>query len=193
MENTRTIRLAVFASGAGSNAQQIINFFKENGLITVALIAGNNLSSGVVSIAKSEGLPFLWFDKKRFYDDGYLDEIGNYNVDFIILAGFMWKVPLTIINRYPGKIINLHPALLPKFGGKGMFGMNVHKAVIDSKEKESGITIHYVDEFYDHGNIIFQSRCVVDPSESPGSLAAKIHTLEHLHYPVVINDLITKG
>ena len=193
MENTQTIKLAIFASGAGSNTREIINFFKSSHLVEVVLIAGNNLKSGVATIAKDEGLPFLWFDKKRFYDDGYVTDIGSYNLDLIILAGFMWKIPLTILNKYPGKIINIHPALLPKYGGKGMFGMHVHKAVIEAKEKESGITIHYVDEFYDHGNIIFQKRCIVEPSDTPETLANKIHELEHEHYPVVIQEEITKA
>ena len=186
-------RIAIFASGTGSNAQRIISHFRDHPTVKVVLIAGNNKQAGIVEIAKKEDLPFLWFDKRRFYDYGYIVELDRYKVDFIVLAGFMWKVPGNIINKYPGKIINIHPALLPKYGGKGMFGSHVHHAVIESKDKESGITIHYVDEIYDHGSIIFQARCPVESGDTAESLADKIHTLEYHHYPTVIEKLIVGG
>lgn len=185
-------RLAILASGTGTNALQIIQHFKKSTEAEVGIIAGNNMDAGVVGIAGKQGLPFLHLQRERFYNDGYLAEMIAYNIDLILLAGFMWKVPLSIISAYHGKILNIHPSLLPKFGGKGMFGIHVHKAVLDAGEAESGITIHYVDEIYDHGNIIFQARCPVDPLETPDALAAKIHKLEHQYYPQVVEDIIRK-
>ncbi len=199
-------RIAIFASGNGSNAQKIIDYFKAPSIssdgvigpaihivesIKVVLIVCNNPEAGVLKIAQKESIPTLLIERKKFYEDGYLYELKKYKIDFIVLAGFMWKVPSELIQSYQNKIINIHPALLPKFGGKGMFGNIVHEAVINSKEKESGITIHYVDEFYDHGKIIFQAKCKVDENDTPEILAKKIHALEHTHYPVVIERIFT--
>ena len=128
----------------------------------------------------------------RSYGDHYLKELQKKQVDLIILAGFLWKIPSPLINAYPQKIVNIHPALLPKYGGKGMYGSRVHQAVIDAKEKESGITIHYVDEIYDHGKIVLQAACPVDEQDTAETLAAKVHALEHLHYPAVIAQLVKK-
>ncbi len=190
-QKNRTVNVAIFASGAGSNAQKIIDVFRKDDLIKIKLIVCNNPDAGVLSIAANEKIPSLLIKKKRFYEeDAYLPELKEQQIDFIVLAGFLLKVPSILINRYPNKIVNIHPALLPKYGGKGMYGSKVHEAVIAAKEKESGISIHYVDEIYDHGNIIFQARCTIDETESPASLAQKIHLLEHQHYPETIARLL---
>lgn len=183
--------IAIFASGTGSNAQKIINHFRNSDTVKVALIVCNNPKAGVLQIAAAEKIPALLIQKQRFYEeDAYLDEIKNHQIGFIILAGFLWKVPAALISGYPNKIINIHPALLPKYGGKGMYGAKVHEAVIAAGEKESGITIHYVDEIYDHGNIIFQATCNVDENDTPERLAQKVHLLEHKHYPEVISRIV---
>ncbi|MES2848581.1 MAG: phosphoribosylglycinamide formyltransferase [Bacteroidota bacterium] len=190
-QKNRAVNVAIFASGAGSNAQKIIDVFRNDDLIKIKLIISNNAEAGVLSIAANEKIPSLLIKKKRFYEeDAYLPELKEQQIDFIVLAGFLLKVPSILINRYPNKIVNIHPALLPKYGGKGMYGSKVHEAVIAAKEKESGISIHYVDEIYDHGNIIFQARCTVDENENPATLAQKIHLLEHKHYPEVIARLL---
>lgn len=187
----KPVSIAIFASGAGSNAQKIIDRFRSDDSVMISLIVCNNPAAGVLNIAAKEIIPALLIEKKRFLDgDHYLAELQENQVDFIILAGFLWKIPLGIINAYPQKIINIHPALLPKYGGKGMYGSKVHQAVIDAKDKESGITIHYVDEIYDHGKIILQATCPVDDEDTADTLAAKVHALEHLHYPAVIADLV---
>lgn len=154
------------------------------------MIVSSNAQAGVVQIARAANIPVLVVDKGRFNETGYVRELKEANVDFIVLAGFLWKVPTPLIEAYPRRIINLHPALLPKFGGKGMYGERVHKAVLASKEPESGMTIHYVDEVYDHGDIIFQASCKIEPGETPESLASKIHRLEHLHYSRVIEQIL---
>jgi phosphoribosylglycinamide formyltransferase-1 len=189
--------IAIFASGAGSNAEKIIEHFtsptallQRESEAKVVLIVSNNPEAGVVKIAGKKKIPFLIIEKNKFNQQGYLSELNNYQIDLIILAGFLWKIPSLMIQAYQNKIINIHPALLPKFGGKGMYGSKVHQAVINLKEKESGITIHYVDEIYDHGKIIFQARCTVDENETPESLAKKIHVLEHEHYPPIIEKFL---
>ncbi|MFM6925736.1 MAG: formyltransferase family protein [Ferruginibacter sp.] len=186
-------QVAIFASGAGSNAQQIINYFKSSESIRITLIVCNKPGAGVLAIAEEAGIPTLLIEKERFAaGDAYLPELSHHKIDFIVLAGFLWKMPVSLIQAYPKKIINIHPALLPKYGGKGMYGSKVHEAVIAAGEKESGITIHYVDEIYDHGEIIFQATCAVDKNDTAASLARKIHVLEHANYPAVIDDLIKK-
>ncbi len=185
--------VAIFASGAGSNAEQIIKHFAFSSRVKIALIVCNRPLAGVLTIAKKAVIPSLLIEKERFFNaDNYLPELQKYNINLIVLAGFLWKIPAPIINAYPKKIINIHPALLPKYGGGGMYGSRVHEAVITAKEKESGITIHYVDELYDHGEIIFQASCAVDAQDTAATLAQKIHVLEHLHYPKVIGALIQK-
>lgn len=184
-------RIAIFASGAGSNAQKIIDHFKKATIAKVALVLSNNLHAGVLQIAAMENIPAVVIEKKFFYETGYLEMLWEHEIDLIVLAGFLWKVPLMLIKAYHNKIINIHPALLPKFGGKNMYGQLVHEAVIQSGEKESGITIHYVDEIYDHGKIIFQTTCRVEEDDTPQSLAEKIHQLEHTHYPQVIEKLVS--
>lgn len=191
MTDTRQpIRIAIFASGAGSNAQQIINYFKQSAKATIVLIICNNPKAGVLQIATKENVPFLLIEKNKFSETGYVNEIKSYESDFIVLAGFLWKVPSVLINAFKHKIINIHPALLPAFGGKGMYGNAVHAAVISAKEKQSGITIHYVDEKYDHGKIIFQIKCTVDENETAESLAKKIHKLEHEYFPKIIDKVV---
>ncbi|HQW92854.1 MAG TPA: phosphoribosylglycinamide formyltransferase [Ferruginibacter sp.] len=186
-------RVAVFASGAGTNAQQIIKKFTGAADIKIALVVCNKQGAGVLSIAEKNGIPALLIEKEQFFNgDHFLPELEKHKIDFIVLAGFLWKVPVPLIQAYPKKIINIHPALLPKHGGKGMYGNKVHEAVIAAGEKESGISIHYVDEIYDHGDIIFQAACTVDENDSAESLAKKIHSLEHTHYPEVIAGLIEK-
>jgi formyltetrahydrofolate-dependent phosphoribosylglycinamide formyltransferase len=188
--------VAIFASGAGSNAEKIIQQMEiaakaGKGSFKVDLIVCNKPTAGVLSIAANHQIDTLLIDKEQFLNgDGYATELTARGIEFIVLAGFLWKIPVTLIKAYTNNIINIHPALLPKYGGKGMYGDKVHQAVIAAGEKESGITIHYVDEIYDHGNIIFQAKCIVDQKDSPSTLAQKIHQLEHQHYPEVIDNLL---
>ena len=151
----------------------------------------NKTGAGVVGIAQAAGIPVLIIEKEPFlHGNGYADELKSRGIDFIILAGFLLKLPPTLVKAFSGKMINIHPALLPKFGGRGMYGHFVHEAVIAAGEEQSGITIHYVDEWYDHGNIIFQAHCPVSKQDTPDSLAKKIQALEHTHYPAVIEQTI---
>jgi phosphoribosylglycinamide formyltransferase-1 len=187
----QTIHVAIFASGAGSNAQKLIDHFRHHSLIKIALIVCNKPDAGVLTIAQKENIPILLIEKETFFrGNAYVDEIKQHNVDFIVLAGFLWKVPVALIKAFPQCIINIHPALLPNYGGKGMYGRFVHEAVIEAKEKESGISIHYVDELYDHGQLIFQARCTIDANDTADSLAHKIHALEHEHYPIIVEKVI---
>lgn len=184
-------KICVFASGAGSNAQKIIDHFLHSDVARVTLIVCNKPGAGALHIAEREKIPSLLIEKEKFFrGNAYTDELKAAGIDLIVLAGFLWKIPSTLIRAFSGKIINIHPALLPKYGGKGMYGQHVHQAVIDNKEKESGITIHYVDELYDHGQIIFQATCPVMENDTAGTLAQRIHILEHQHYPVVIGQLL---
>ena len=185
--------IAIFASGAGSNAKKIIEHFSGSDKVSVALVVCNNPLAGVLQVAEQGKIKTLLIERQRFLKgDGYLPELENAGIDFIVLAGFLWKIPNTLIEAYPQNIVNIHPALLPKFGGKGMYGQYVHEAVIAAAEKESGITIHYVDGHYDNGDIIFQAKCSVSREDTPHSLAQKIHVLEHQHFPVVIEGLVNK-
>src|SRR5215204_5470784 len=185
--------IAIFASGTGSNASRIIEYFhqKHEAIATVKLIVCNKPGAGVVEVARENRVPTLLIDKEKFFrGNAYVDELKAAKIDFIVLAGFLWKIPQNLIYHYRNKIINIHPALLPKFGGKGMYGSRVHEAVINCGEHESGITIHYVDEHYDNGDVIFQKRVPVADNETPESLASKIHDLEHTHYPMIIEQLL---
>lgn len=187
----QVFRLAIFASGAGSNAQKIIDHFRHHPGIRVELIVCNKPGAGVLGIAEKERIRSLLIEKERFFrGDAYVAELKNEKIDLIVLAGFLWKIPTELISHWPGKIINIHPALLPKYGGKGMYGAFVHEAVITANEKESGITIHFVDEHYDHGATIFQAVCEIEPGDTAASLAAKIHALEHEHFPKVIESVL---
>lgn len=189
----RMIQIAVFASGAGSNAQKIIEYFntREQSLAKVSLVVCNKPGAGVLQIAANAGIPTLIIERQRFLQgDGYVPELQARGIRFIVLAGFLWKVPLSLIDAFPRRIVNIHPALLPKWGGKGMYGAFVHQSVISAAEAESGITIHYVDEHYDHGDTIFQATCPVEPGDTPETLAQKVHVLEHRFYPEVIERVI---
>ena len=190
---SKIINIAIFASGAGSNAQQIIDHFASSTTVKIALIVCNKHGAGVLNIAAGYNIPSLLIEKERFFKgDNYLPELQNHPIDFIVLAGFLWKIPEPLIKAFPKKMINIHPALLPKYGGKGMFGHFVHEAVINNAEKESGITVHYVDELYDHGEIIFQGKCAITENDTAATLSQKIHALEHRHYPCVIENLLQK-
>ncbi len=186
-------RIAIFASGAGSNTQQVINYFNSisTPVATVVLIACNKPVAGVLEIAQKEGIESLLIDRERFFNgDAYLPVLQKAKIDLIVLAGFLWKIPLQFIHAFRNRIINIHPALLPKYGGNGMYGNKVHEAVINSGEKKSGITIHYVNEHYDEGDIIFQATCEVLTDDTAETLAQRIHQLEHQHYPKVIEKMV---
>ena len=184
-------RIAIFASGAGSNAQKIIDRFRHHIYIKVALVVCNKPGAGVLSIAQKEGIPILEIEKERFFrNDAYIPVLREHQIDFIVLAGFLWKIPTDLVKAFPNRIVNIHPALLPKYGGKGMYGQFVHEAVINAGDKESGITIHFVDEQYDHGAHIFQAKCPIVETDTPFSLAEKIHMLEHLHFPRIVEEVI---
>ena len=186
------IHIAIFASGAGTNARKIIEYFENRGLrIKVSLIVCNVAGAGVLEIAKEKGIPSLIINKADFTATGYVESLQNADINFIVLAGFLWKVPEVLVRAYPKAIINIHPALLPKYGGKGMYGARVHEAVIAAKEKESGITIHWVNEHYDEGAIIFQASCSIDANDTAETLANKIHALEHAHYAPTIEKLLS--
>ncbi len=186
-------QLIIFASGAGSNAARIIDHFRHRKDAKVSLIVCNKPGAGVIGIADKEGIPVLMIEKERFFrGDAYVAELMAQEPALIILAGFLWKIPPALIHAFRGQIINIHPALLPAYGGKGMYGRHVHEAVIAAGEVQSGITIHYVDEHYDHGDTLFQARCPVLPNDNADSLAERIHALEHLHYPRVIEELLSR-
>ena len=185
--------IAIFASGSGTNAENIIKYFSNKNSAKVSLVLSNRRQALVLKRAEALNIRTLFFEHKEFYVTGkVLRYLALYKIDFIVLAGFLWLVPETIIEKYPGRIINIHPALLPFYGGKGMYGDIVHKSVIENHDTESGITIHYVNKMYDKGDIIFQTRCIVDPSDTHDSLAEKVHALEYLHYPKVIEELVLK-
>ena len=186
-----SIRIAIFASGTGSNARKIMEHFQDHPAIRVALVVSNNVDAGVLEIARNFDIKSLIINKKQLNDPGLLESIlQDHGIQCIVLAGFLLKIPDHRITAYPQKIVNIHPALLPAFGGKGMYGMHVHEAVIKSGVKESGISIHYVDNQYDHGETIFQARCTVSPDETPESLSKKIQRLEHEHYASVLERLL---
>jgi phosphoribosylglycinamide formyltransferase-1 len=191
MNHEHKSHIAIFASGAGSNAKRMIEYFRHSEQICINLIICNKPGAGVLGIAEKAGIETLLIEKEKFFrGDAYLPELQKHQINFIVLAGFLWKIPNQLIHAFPNKIVNIHPALLPKYGGKGMYGHHVHEAVIRAKDKESGITIHYVDEIYDHGKTIFQTTCTIDEKDTPDSLAQKIHTLEHEHYPRVVEQII---
>lgn len=182
--------IAIFASGTGSNAVKIIEYFREKPHYQF-IVLSNKKDAPVLEKAQNLGIKTWTFGKQDFYENSkVLDILKEQKVDFVVLAGFLWLVPEHIVKHFTNKIINLHPALLPKYGGKGMFGHKVHEAVIQAKEKESGITIHYVNERYDEGSIIFQAQCQVNEGDTPESLASKIHALEHEHLPRVLEKLL---
>jgi phosphoribosylglycinamide formyltransferase-1 len=185
--------IAIFASGSGTNAENIIKYFSNKNSGCVSLVLSNKPQSFVLKRAAALGISSVFFDREELYTkETVLGYLSSYKIDFIVLAGFLWLIPDNILTRYERKIVNIHPALLPSYGGKGMYGMAVHRAVLDNHDTVSGITIHYVNRFYDEGDIIFQAECRVDPSDTPETLAAKVHALEYEHFPRVIEDLILK-
>jgi phosphoribosylglycinamide formyltransferase-1 len=184
--------IVIFASGGGSNAEKIINYFANSPLARVVLVLSNNTNAGVLEKAKAHEIPTLTFTKEELNNGWVLRHLTAFNPHLIVLAGFLQKFPSDIIAAYPHKVINIHPALLPKYGGKGMYGIHVHRAVLENNEPESGITIHYVDENYDEGNIIFQQSIALQGCTTPEDVAAKVLTLEHEHFPKVIEQLITE-
>ena len=187
-----TLKLAIFASGNGSNAQAIIEHLLTNSAVEVSKIYTNNKDAYVIERGNKFDVSSVVFNKSEFIGEEFTNALQSENYDLIILAGFMWLVPPAIVSSYKNKIVNIHPALLPAYGGKGMYGDNVHKAVIANKELKSGITIHYVNENYDEGDIIFQAECPVRSTDTSNSLAERIHKLEHKHYPEVIEKLCTE-
>jgi phosphoribosylglycinamide formyltransferase-1 len=183
--------IAVFASGSGTNAEAIFKHFKDHSLIEVVGLLSNNSKALALERAKNYDIPTMVFNRKMFYETHeVLDWMKEKIVTHVVLAGFMWHVPSYLIEAYPDKIINIHPALLPKFGGKGMYGMNVHEAVKAAGERETGITIHIVNEVYDDGKILFQDKCAIEQNYSPEEIANKVHALEHQHYSVIIEKWI---
>ncbi|MDR0874387.1 MAG: phosphoribosylglycinamide formyltransferase [Prevotellaceae bacterium] len=185
------MNIAIFASGSGSNAERIIRYFEENNAVHFPLILSSNPNAYVLERAKTLGVPTVVFTRQELNEtDKILQVLQQNEIDFIVLAGFLQKIPDNLITAYPNKIINIHPALLPKYGGKGMYGHHIHEAVIANAEAESGITIHYINEHYDEGNIIFQTRCALTPADTPDTLAEKIHQLEYEFYPQIISEII---
>lgn len=186
------VKIAVFASGSGTNAENIVKYFKNSTLCKVELILSNKNNAYVLERAKQLGVHSFVFSANQLNETTLVDDLLEENcIDFIILAGFLLKIPQRIIEKYPSKIINIHPALLPAYGGKGMYGIKVHRAVIEAGEQESGITIHLVDEHFDNGQIIFQAKCSISKDDTPEDLAVKIHLLEQLHFPRVIEEFLT--
>lgn len=184
-------KIAIFASGNGSNAEHISRYFLDKKTAEVCLILTNNPNAGVLTRARKLKIPAVVFSKEEFlHSDKIINLLLAYEIDFIVLAGFLWLVPLNILQTFRNRIVNIHPALLPKYGGKGMYGERVHEAVIASGDSKSGISIHYVNEKYDEGQIIFQAEVAVEPTDTPDSLASKIHELEYAHFPVVIEKVI---
>ena len=185
-------RLALFASGSGTNAENIIRHFRNSPHVMVQAVYCNKPDAGVLRRAADLGIATRVFTRTEFYESGQIvKELKAAAVDWIVLAGFLWLVPQSMIDAYPHRIVNIHPALLPGLGGKGMYGTRVHEAVIASGAKESGITIHYVDEKFDEGEIILRASCPVLPGDTSDTLAARVHALEYKHYPVVIEKLLT--
>ena len=184
-------RLALFASGNGSNAQRIIEYFTGHSTITIDLVLCNKPGAQVLKRAETLGVSSILFNRATFYETSEIpDLLREKNISHLILAGFLWLIPQNILSIYPGKIINIHPALLPKYGGKGMYGMKVHEAVIAAGDAESGITIHHVDEKYDEGKIIFQAKCLITAGDTPESLAEKVHALEYRYFAAVIEKVV---
>ena len=185
-------RIAIFASGSGTNAENIITYFQKNTKAKVVLVLSNNPKALVLERASKLGVQNRVFNKQQLNDSKWAIE-NLKNLDLIVLAGFLWKFPEHLLENYKNKVVNVHPALLPKHGGKGMYGMHVHNAVVENKEVESGITIHYVNEHYDEGAIIFQAKCAVNNTDTPSDVAAKIHQLEMTHFPEVVQQILSEN
>ena len=187
-------KIAIFASGSGTNAEAIIKYFENHESIEISMILSNNPKAYVLQRAENHKIPQFVFTREMFYKKKIVDEMMKSNgIDFIVLAGFMWLIPERFVLNFKNKMVNIHPALLPKYGGKGMYGSHVHEAVVVNKEKESGITIHWVNAAYDEGDIIFQAKCNVDPTDTADDVANKIHKLEHVFYPRIIAKAISEA
>ncbi|MCF8247927.1 MAG: phosphoribosylglycinamide formyltransferase [Saprospiraceae bacterium] len=186
--------IAIFASGTGSNAKKIVEHFKHNRSVTVSLIVTNKADAPVLAMARENGIPTMVIDRDHFYKtEDILEKFNKFSIGFVVLAGFLWLVPTYLVRAFEKRMVNIHPALLPKYGGKGMYGMRVHEAVKKAGDTETGITIHFVNEQYDDGDIIFQAKCPVNPEDSPEDIAKKIHQMEHRHFPKVIEKLLAES
>ncbi len=184
--------IAIFASGTGSNATKIVEHFSKHPTIKVALIISNKGKAKVLEMAANKGIPTLVIKRTNFYQtENLLADLANHQIDFIALAGFLWLIPPYLVKAFPNKMVNIHPALLPKYGGKGMYGQHVHQAVRVNNETESGITLHYVNEAYDEGNIIFQAVCPVATTDSAKDIASNVLALEHYYFPRILESLLT--
>ena len=183
-------RLSIFVSGNGTNLQRIAEYFSDNKDVEIVNVVCNNPKAYSIERAKNLGIPLRMITKEEFKSEAFVKEMQDLNIDLIVLAGFLWKLPENLVKAFPKKIVNIHPALLPKYGGKGFYGEHVHEAVVAAKEAQSGITVHYVNELYDSGEIILQARVSLDENETPDSLAAKIHQLEQAYFPVAIEQVL---
>lgn len=184
-------KIAIFASGSGSNAENIANYFRGNDELEISLILSNKKDAYVLERAKNLQVPSLVFNKQQFsQSDEIVKTLQEKEIDLIVLAGFLWLIPSNLIEAFPNKIVNIHPALLPNYGGKGMYGMKVHEAIVANKENKTGITIHFVNEKYDEGKTIFQATCEVLKNDTAEDVAQKIHQLEYEHFPKVIDQLL---
>lgn len=183
-------RIIILASGSGTNAENIIKYFQHKKTASVSYVLSNNKNAKVLERAQRLNIDNASFSRSDFFESDKVLDLLVQKGDYIVLAGFLWKVPPKIIQKFPHRIINIHPALLPKYGGKGMYGSRVHKAVVDNKEDISGISIHFVNEYYDEGAIIFQSETKISPSDSPEDVAQKVHKLEYEHFPKIIEKII---
>jgi len=186
-------KIVIFASGSGTNAENIMQYFENKAIATVVAVFTNNPNAKVIERAKKFQVPTEIFSKEELCESKVLQKLNNFAPDLIVLAGFLLKLPKSMIESYPNTIINIHPALLPKYGGKGMYGMNVHKAIVENKEKETGITIHYVNENYDEGNVIFQKKVTILITDTPEVVAEKIHELEQKYFPGVVSDILIRN
>lgn len=185
-------KIAIFASGTGSNATKIVAHFKNHPSISVALIISNKATAPVLQMADTHHIPTLLLNRKAFYEsEQLLEDLKKHQIDFIALAGFLWLIPSYLVKAFDQQLVNIHPALLPKYGGKGMYGMNVHQAVQNNQDRESGITIHFVNEQYDEGNSIFQAACAIDSNDNPTTIRNKVLQLEHYYFPKIIEYLLT--
>lgn len=185
-------QIAIFASGTGSNATKIVEHFRNHPSVHVGLVISNKSTAKVLEMAKSNGIPTLLINRTSFYQtENLLTDLSNHQIDFIALAGFLWLIPPYLVKAFPNKMVNIHPALLPKYGGKGMYGQHVHQAVRENNELESGITLHYVNEAYDEGNIIFQATCPVAATHSAKDIAQNVLALEHYYFSRILEGLLT--
>ena len=185
-------KIAILASGEGTNAERIIRYFAAHPTVKVVVVITNKAEAGVIRRAENLGIPVEFLPASAFKEGKATDVLRHYETDFVVLAGFLLRIPDDMLVEYPDRIVNIHPSLLPKFGGKGMYGSRVHEAVLEAKEQESGITIHYINEHYDEGAIILQAKCPVIKGDTPDTLANRVHQLEYEHYPAVIERLLSE-